>query len=335
MVDLTSYNTFGVRAAANALVEFEQTEEIVQYVNSLHATPRPYFVLGGGANVLFVDDFSGDILHLTNKDLTTVHEDAQHIVVRVGAGYIWDEFVAWSVEKGFWGLELLSGIPGTVGASPVQNIGAYGAEVAETIVEVEAVEISSGSLLRFPVEDLALGYRTSRFKREWKSRYIVHHVCYRLAKHCASFAKYERLALEKDVYTPQGVRDKVLSIRSAKLPAVNELGSAGSFFKNPEVESSELSRLRSTYESMPYYATERNDVYKLSAGWLIEQCGWKGSRVGNAGVYEKQALVIVNHGGATGREIFALSEQIAADVYQKMGVRLEREVEVVPTKTRY
>lgn len=332
MVDLASYNTFGIHASAEALLTIANEQKLVEYVNALHKTPRPYFVLGGGANVLFVADFAGDILHVTNQDLEVISEDAQQVLVRVGAGYEWDAFVAWSVARGYWGVELLSGIPGTVGASPVQNIGAYGAEAAEVIVEVEAVEIATGALVRFDVVDLALGYRTSRFKSEWKNCYIVHHVCYRLSKQCDSYTKFERLELENDILSPQEVRSRVLSIRASKLPSTKDIGSAGSFFKNPEVKQSVLEQLRSTYENMPYYATEHRDMYKLSAGWLIEQCGWKGYRVGDAGVYEKQALVLVNYGGATGREIFALSEQIADDVYQKMGVRLEREVEIVPAK---
>ena len=187
-------------------------------------------------------------------------------------------------------------------------------------------------LVRFDVADLALGCRTSRFKREWKGCYVIHHVTYRLAKNALSLAKYERLGLQKNRFSLQEVRDRVLSIRASKFPSTKDIGSAGSFFKNPEVEQSVLKQLRSTYENMPYYATERSDMYKLSAGWLIEQCGWKGYRVGDAGVYEKQALVLVNYGSATGREILVLSEQIADDVYKKMGVRLEREVEIVPAK---
>jgi len=332
MVDLASYNTFGIHASAEALLTIANEQKLVEYVNVLHKTHRPYFVLGGGANVLFVADFAGDILHVTNQDLEVISEDAQQVLVRVGAGYEWDAFVAWSVAKGYWGVELLSGIPGTVGASPVQNIGAYGAEAAEVIAEVEAVEIATGVLVRFDVADLALGYRTSRFKREWKGCYVIHHVTYRLAKNALSLAKYERLGLQKNRFSLQEVRDRVLSIRASKLPSTKDIGSAGSFFKNPEVEQSVLKQLRSTYENMPYYATERSDMYKLSAGWLIEQCGWKGYRVGDAGVYEKQALVLVNYGSATGREILVLSEQIADDVYKKMGVRLEREVEIVPAK---
>ena len=332
MVDLVSYNTFGIHASAEALVTIANVSELVDYVSILHRRPRSYFVLGGGANVLFVEDFAGDILHVTNKDLEVMSEDAQEVIVRVGAGYEWDAFVAWSVAKGYWGIELLSGIPGTVGASPVQNIGAYGAEAAEVITEVEAVELATGALVHFNAADLALGYRTSRFKNEWKGKYVIHHVSYRLYKRTNSLAKYERLGLQKEGLTISDVRSEVLTTRSAKLPAVNDLGSAGSFFKNPEVEQSVLKQLRSTYENMPYYATERSDMYKLSAGWLIEQCGWKGYRVGDAGVYEKQALVLVNYGSATGREILVLSEQIADDVYKKMGVRLEREVEIVPAK---
>lgn len=329
MVDLVSYNTFGIHASAEALVTIANVPELVDYVSILHRRPRPYFVLGGGANVLFVEDFAGDILHVTNKDLEVTSEDAQEVIVRVGAGYEWDAFVAWSVTKGYWGIELLSGIPGTVGASPVQNIGAYGAEAAEVITEVEAVELATGALVHFNAADLALGYRTSRFKNEWKGKYVIHHVSYRLYKRTNSLAKYERLGLQKEGLTISDVRSEVLTTRSAKLPAVNDLGSAGSFFKNPEVEQSVLEQLRAVYGAMPFYATERNAIYKLSAGWLIEQCGWKGYRKGDAGVYAKQALVLVNYGSATGRELLALSEQIATDVYQKTGVQLEREVEVV------
>lgn len=332
MVDLTSYNTFGVPARADSMESVDNMAALERILENLQKNATPFFVLGSGANILFVGDFVGCILRLTNTDLEIIGEDAEQVRLCVGAGYDWDRFVAWTTEQKYWGAELLSGIPGTVGATPVQNIGAYGAEVSEILTGVEVLEVSSGKQRYFDVKELGLGYRTSRFKREWKGRYIVHHVFFTLQKQCVLPSKYGRLGIEVNPKEPARAREAVLAIRASKLPEISQLGSAGSFFKNPEVEQRTLELLQARFEKIPYYTTDRKNYYKLSAGWLIEQCGWKGYRWGNTGVYEKQALVLVNYGGASGAEILALSEEIAADVAAKMGVVLEREVEVVVGK---
>ena len=330
MIALRPYNTFGVAAYAERLVELPTTEAFLAYAQALQEHPRPYLLLGGGANLLFIKDFAGDILHPTNTDLTLEKEQSDSILVRVGAGYSWDDFVAWTTEQGLWGAELLSGIPGAVGASPVQNLGAYGAEAADIIARVEAVDLTTARFTSFSPEDLELGYRTSRFKRDWKGRYAIHHVTFRLSRQVPDDrANYARLGLTDTVLTPLMVRNKVLEVRAEKLPSVRDLGSAGSFFKNPVVSTECLQQLQLRYPDIPHYATDTPTACKLSAGWLIDQCGWKGYREGAVGVYARQALVLVNYGGAKGRDILALSERIVADVFTKMGVALEREVEVV------
>ncbi len=331
MIDLTAHNTFGVPASANRYIELHNQEELRDYAARWQQETERYYILGGGANVLFIEHFDGDILHFANTDLEIVYEDSSECHIRVGAGYVWDELVRWTIEHNLWGSELLSGIPGSVGAAPVQNIGAYGAEAADILLDVEALNLLTAAEIHFANNDLHLGYRTSRFKQQERGYYAIHHVTFRLKKLPNAYEHYQRLAIPENELTPAGVRTKVLEIRNSKLPPTNKLGSAGSFFKNPVVTAELRNSLLTDYQQMPSYAQE-DGTYKLSAGWLIEHCGWKGEKRGNAGVYEHQALVLVNLGGATGKEILELSRAIASDVRQKMGVTLEHEVEIVAQK---
>ena len=329
MFSLKPYNTFGVDVQGDRLVELGSVEDVVTYAKDLEDHDRRHFIIGGGSNLLFLRDLHGDIIRLTNRDLWVVRGDDDYVYIRVGAGYVWDEFVAWTTEQGLWGAELLSGIPGTVGAAPVQNIGAYGAEAADIVVEAHTVNLCEKGLQKtFKAEEMAFAYRGSLFKRSNRP-YAVCNVTFRLARHIPDNRdNYTRLGLSDADITPRQVRRKVLEVRASKLPAVSELGSAGSFFKNPEVDTLHLESLRELFADIPAYPLP-SGLVKIPAGWLIEQCGWKGYREGSVGVYPKHSLVLVNYGGATGGEIYNLSERIASDVHKKFGLSLEPEVEVI------
>ena len=333
MISLKPYNTFGVEAFAEQMLEFATVEDIVDYCKLAASSRRKFFVLGGGSNLLFVGDFNGDILRITNRDIEVVKIEDDYVDVWVGAGFIWDEFVAWTTEHELWGAELLSGIPGTVGAAPVQNIGAYGAEAADIVVRADTVCLGRWHegvfLQKLSNSKLSFSYRNSYIKEASYERHIVYGVIFRLSRHIPKDrSNFVRLGLTDADITPELVRNKVLEVRASKLPPLSELGSAGSFFKNPMIDYLNLHRWQTYIEDIPFYPQEA-DLVKVPAGWIIEHCGWKGYREGQVGVYPKHSLILVNYGGATGLEILDLSLRIAEDVRKKLGVRLKPEVEVV------
>lgn len=290
-------------------------------------------VLGGGSNILLTGDYDGLVLKNEIMGIDVVSEDEENIYVKAGAGENWHRLVMHCVEKGYAGLENLSLIPGNVGASPMQNIGAYGVEIKEVFHELEAYHIEDGTLHIFSASDCEFGYRESVFKRKYKDRFVISSVTYRLSpkprfniSYGAIKEELERMGVQE--LSIRAVSEAVIRIRSSKLPDPKETGNAGSFFKNPLIPNGQFAQLKESFPNIVAFPAGQ-DQTKLAAGWLIEQCGWKGFRRGDAGCYPKQALVLVNYGSATGREVFGLSEEIIVSVKNKFGVELEREVNVV------
>jgi len=333
---LLSHNTFGIEARCARFVEFDTAEEAAAGLPALRQTGLPMLLLGGGSNLLLTGDFPGIVVHSAIKGVTRLSDrekTTDEVIVRAGSGEVWDDFVDRMVTDGWYGAENLSLIPGEIGASAVQNIGAYGAEVKDLIVEVEAVETATGRQVRIPAEECAYGYRQSRFKREWKDRYFITSVTYRLSTVFTPRLDYGniRAALErKGITSPtaRDVRDVIIETRRYKLPDPQVTGNAGSFFVNPVVSREQFLALQRQYPDMPHYAADADRV-KIPAGWLIEQCGWKGRSLGKAAVHDRQALVLVNRGGAKGADIVALCEAIRKDVQDKFGILLHPEVNKV------
>jgi UDP-N-acetylmuramate dehydrogenase len=329
---LKPYNTFGIDVKASYLGRFSSVGELQEALEQM--SNQELLVLGGGSNVLFVRErFDGCVLLNEIKGFDVVEETNDCVIVRSGAGEIWHEFVLKCIEHGFCGIENLSLIPGSVGASPMQNIGAYGVEIKDVFEKLEAYHIESGEVKTFSKEECEFGYRESVFKRKLKGQYIITSVCFRLAKNSAVNTSYGVIAaeLEKEGIvnpTMKDVSNAVISIRKSKLPDPKEIGNAGSFFKNPVVDISLLEKILTQYPTAPNYPATEGSV-KLAAGWLIEQTGWKGKTLGHYGVHTLQALVLVNYQGATGQEIYDLSTSIIADVREKFGVELEREVNII------
>ncbi len=330
MIDLQQRTTFRVPAMARYYYEVDSSDSMREAAALVREYRGNHIVLGGGANILFTKPFMGLVLHPVQRGLTFAQrEDGWHAVC--GAGWDWDEFVAETIQRGFWGLECLSGIPGTVGASPVQNIGAYGAEVGDSLWSLGLYDLLEDRACTMMAPEAQLGYRDSVFKRECRGRYLIHTVDFKLSTARPLPGRFARLGLSEDeahCMSSAEIRARVLSIRESKLPSVEEVGSAGSFFKNPEVARADFAKLLLRYPDMPHYPGA-GELVKLSAGWLIERCGWKGYREGDAGVWPQQALVLVNYGGASGEDILRLCEKVQEDVLRKTGVRLEPEVNVV------
>jgi UDP-N-acetylmuramate dehydrogenase len=330
-VSLKRFNTFGLNYKADYLLTLESEEEAISFVKS-HALPEaPLLILGGGSNLLFTNDFHGTIIHPAITGIVIEEQNEDHVIVSSGAGTLWDDLVEWSVQRGYGGLENMSLIPGLVGASPVQNIGAYGAEVREVIVKVRTISMYDGTIKEFRNDECKFNYRDSVFKREFKGKYLITRVFFKLATQPALNTEYDSLWEEAEKLGPlsiRTVRDAVIKKRRYKLPDPKKTGNAGSFFKNPVVEPPVADGLLSKFPGIPWYI-EKQGKRKIAAGWLIDQCGWKGKRIGNAGVHDKQALVLVNFGKATGKEIFELSEAIKKSVIDKFGIELQREVEVI------
>lgn len=326
---LLKHNTFGIEAAAKNFVEFSTEDELAVFLRN--GFTGSSLVIGGGSNLLFVNDFEGTIFHSCIKSMEVVSNESNDILLRVGSGTNWDELVAYTVAQGWHGLENLSAIPGEVGASAVQNVGAYGVEAGELIERVEALSVESAEKRIFSQSDCRFAYRYSIFKAEEKGKNIITHVTYRLKKSAPfklSYGNLNEKVNELGGATLANVRKAVCEIRNAKLPLPSEVGSAGSFFMNPIVEQETARRLRAIYPTMPQYPLSCGDV-KLSAGWMIEQCGWKATPHEHVGVYSKQALVIINLGGAKGYEVLEFAHAVIASVKEKFGVELSMEVNVI------
>lgn len=329
-VSLKNFNTFGVDAIAKRYVSISEVKELQEIV----ALEKELFVLSGGSNLLLTQDLDTLVVHLNTKGKELVALDKTHAKIKVQAGENWHEFVLWCLEKNYGGLENLSLIPGNVGTSPIQNIGAYGVEVKDRITEVEALEIATGKLQIFENKDCHFGYRESVFKNKLKGQYILTSVTFQLSTKAhqieASYgAIQEELAL-KHIFqpTPKDISAAVIKIRNSKLPNPKDIGNSGSFFKNPVVGKTLFKTVQKKFKDLPYYVLT-DDRYKIPAGWLIEQCGFKGKRFGTVGVHEKQALVLVNYGSATGKEVIALAQKIQASVLQRFAISLEMEVNVI------
>ena len=329
---LLAHNTFGMDVEASVFVEYESVTELKEILLHQLCPEGKWLHIGGGSNLLFTGDFDGMILHSAIKGFEVVSENEDEVLVRAGAGEVWDDFVAYTVEKGWYGAENLSLIPGEVGASAVQNIGAYGVEAKDLIVKVDTLEVETGKERVFGNEECGYAYRESVFKHALKGKYIVTHVTYRLFKHPSYRLDYGNVHSELEKrgceLTLENVRQTIIDIRESKLPAPKVQGNAGSFFMNPIVPRPLFEELLGKYPSMPFYEVDAERV-KIPAAWMIDQCGWRGKQLGRAGVHNKQALVLVNCGGATGQEIIALSEEIQRSVFDKFGVRISPEVNFI------
>ena len=329
---LLPYNTFGMDVKASRCVEYASVEELRGLWNAEREAVARALHIGGGSNLLFASDYEGLILHSAIKGYTVVKETEEEVEVRVGAGEVWDDFVAYTVANGWYGAENLSLIPGEVGASAVQNIGAYGVEAKDLIVSVDTFGLETGEERRFMREECRYAYRESVFKQELKGKYAVTFVTYRLKKHPVFHLEYGNIRAELEKQGCQvdleNVRRIIIAIRQAKLPDPKVLGNAGSFFMNPVVPKMQFEALLAQYPDMPHYPVDEAHV-KIPAGWMIDRCGWKGKRVGHAGVHEKQALVLVNCGGATGKEVMHLAEEIVASVRERFGVTIRPEVNYI------
>lgn len=331
-VSLKPYNTFGLDVTARYFTSFTSLSEL-EAINTLPASRQNLLILGGGSNILLTKDFDGLVLKNEVMGIDVVDEDAAHIYVKVGGGVNWHQFVLHCLEHNFAGIENLSLIPGNVGASPMQNIGAYGVEVKDVFHRLEAFHLEGRAMRTFTLEECRFGYRESVFKRELKNQYVITSVTYRLNKVPCFNTTYGAIQqeLEKMGVTDlniQAISQAVINIRTSKLPDPQVVGNAGSFFKNPQIPNTQFDALKKDFPDIVAYPVGEAHT-KLAAGWLIEQCGWKGYRRGDAGCYPKQALVLVNYGQAKGAEIYQLSEEIIKSVKTKFGVALEREVNVV------
>lgn len=329
---LLPHNTFGMDVKASLFMEYSSVEELKTLLAQQTWVSGEWLHIGGGSNLLFTKDYPGTILHSAIKGFEVTCENDEEVIVRAGAGEVWDDFVAYTVSQGWYGAENLSLIPGEVGASAVQNIGAYGMEAKDLIVNVETVEVATGKERIFENSECQYAYRESIFKHALKGQYIVTHVSYRLGKTPVYHLDYGNIRTELDKHgcqlTLQHVRNTIIDIRNAKLPDPQVQGNAGSFFMNPIVPRAQFEALLKDYPSMPHYILD-NDRVKIPAAWMIDQCGWKGKQLGRAGVHSKQALVLINCGGATGQEVIALSEEIQQSVFQKFGIRIFPEVNFI------
>jgi UDP-N-acetylmuramate dehydrogenase len=329
---LKQHNTFSIEAHTKYFFEFTDVEDLSVFLNSNESIKdEKILIIGEGSNILFINDFNGLVIHPNLPGIQVVKEDRQNIWLEVGAGEVWDEFVQYAVDNQLGGIENLSLIPGSVGAAPVQNIGAYSQEVSNVVEKVKGFDLINKIPTEFSAEHCEFGYRNSIFKSKLKNSFIITSVVFRLEKFpefVLNYGQVEEKVKEVGEVNLQTVRQAVIEIRESKLPNVKELGNAGSFFKNPEVDIVVAEKLKVQYENLPIYPTKPGLV-KLAAGWLIENAGWKGVREGDVGVHEKQALVLVNYGNSTGKQIYDFSEKIKQSVFEKFGVDLEREVNCV------
>ncbi len=329
---LKNHHTFGLNVYAKFYYEYSTTNDLLEILGDPLLTNHACLLLGGGSNLLFLEDFKGLVLHSAILGIEVVEADEKTVVVKVGAGVDWDALVEWSVTNGFGGLENLSWIPGDVGAAPVQNIGAYGVEFKDVFVKAEGVYMHNGQSFSIEKDACAFGYRDSIFKNELKNKVIITRVYIRLDKDPEFLLDYGhvRKAVEKlGAPSLKNVRQAIVDIRSEKLPDPKVFGNAGSFFKNPVVDASVLAAIRARYPDVPFYEMADNQMVKIPAGWLIEKAGWKGQSLGQAAVHQHQALVLINMGQASGREILVLAEKIEADIKHKFNIVLHREVNVV------
>ena len=325
---LKAHNTFGIDAKCRQFIEYATETEAQEVAKLLREERKPFIIIGGGSNLLLTKDYEGMVVHATVKG---VERHGQRLTC--GAGEEWDTIVARSLEMGLYGAENLSLIPGDVGASAVQNIGAYGAEAKDLIRSIRAVEIETGNVCTIENAECEYGYRQSRFKHDWKNQYLIVSVEYEFSETFEPRLDYGNIRAELEHRgisepTPQQLRQTIIDIRLAKLPDPKVMGNAGSFFMNPIVSRAKYESLAAQYDKLPYYELDADHV-KIPAGWMIDQCGWKGKSLGRAGVHDKQALVLVNLGGATGEEIVTLCETIQKDVKAQFDIDIYPEVNII------
>lgn len=332
--DLSRWHTFGVKAKARYFVHIRQKDDLNELFRTSFFQDHRRLLLGGGSNMVFLHDFEGLVIHMAIDGITVQQVDDHQVLVTAGAGVIWNDLVIYCVQHGYGGIENLTLIPGTVGAAPIQNIGAYGVELESVFESLEAWDLTTAGIKTFDKEDCHFGYRNSFFKNEGKDRYLVTSVTLRLSRRPKLNLSYGALqramsdeGLDPKDATISDISSLVKRIRTSKLPDPGKMGNSGSFFKNPVISREQYQELASNYEGMPAYPS--GDGIKVPAGWLIEQCGFKGRRFGNVGVYDRQALVLVNYGGANGREVFTLSEHIREEVMRKFHIQLEHEVNII------
>lgn len=330
---LKNHNTFGIDVNCNSFVELISQEETSNFVQNKMDKTQTHLIIGKGSNLLFTKDFEGTIIQMQNKGFEVIDQNTKFVWIKAAAGEIWDDFVSWSVEKKYAGAENLSKIPGTVGAAPIQNIGAYGVELENIFNGLEAIEIETGVLRRFYLKELKFGYRDSIFKRELKNKYIITAVIFKLNKFPFFKIDYGNIKSELAQMTYENlniavIREAISNIRGRKLPDTDDLGNAGSFFKNPVINTEKHEQLKETFPNLVSYDLKDGN-FKLAAGWLIDRAGLKGFSKGNVGVHQNQALIIVNLGGASGQEILEFSKEIQHKVESLFGLKLEREVNVI------
>ncbi len=330
---LKNKNSFGVPASAKYFAEIETIEQLIVLLKNPEFKNESKLILGGGSNILLTKDFEGIVIANRIKGIKILSENDDEVIISSGGGVVWDDLVEFTVARNFGGLENLTLIPGTVGAAPIQNIGAYGVELKDTFVSLKAMELSSFELREFQREDCNFGYRDSVFKQKYKGKYFIYEVTFRLKKNPELNISYKSLKEEFEKIenldpTVRIISEIVKKIRTSKLPDPKILGNAGSFFKNPELNKEEFEVLKTQYEDLPFYKID-DDIFKVPAGWLIEKCGLRGFRDGNVGTYPNQALVIVNYGVNSGEEIKNFSKKIQQIVFDKFGVNLQSEVNII------
>ena len=329
-ISLKPYNTFGIDVIARSFIEIKDINQIEElYQKDLL---NDIFIIGYGSNILLTKDVKCLTLKLSTKGKSIISEENNDVIVKSCAGEDWPEFVLWSVDNGLYGLENLSKIPGNVGTSPIQNIGAYGTEIKDTFYKLDAFEIKSGEIKTFYNSDCDFGYRDSIFKNDSKNKYIITHVYFKLKRQGdlnIGYGAIKSILESNNIYSPtlKDVSNSIIEIRTSKLPDPNEIGNSGSFFKNPVINTEQFNTILKKYPNIPSYKLDNGDV-KIPAGWLIETSGWKGYRKGDAGVHEKQALVLVNYGNATGKDILNLANEIRKDIDYKFNIKLEIEVNI-------
>jgi len=327
-ISLKPYNTFGIQANAKRFVLVNSLKALKEII----ASEKDIFLLGGGSNILFINDVEKLVIHLNTKGIIVNDFDADTVLITAEAGENWHELVLWCVSQNYGGLENLALIPGNVGTSPIQNIGAYGVEIKDVFKQLEAIDIDTGKTKIFTNADCDFGYRNSVFKNELKGKYIITNVTFKLTKKNhkinISYGAIKDLLLNKENPTIKEIADAVIAIRQSKLPDPKKIGNSGSFFKNPVIASNLFKELAKKYSEIPHYVISENEI-KIPAGWLIEQCGFKGKRFGDAGVHNKQALVLVNYNNASGKDIYGLAQKIQQKVMKIFKIALEIEVNVI------
>lgn len=331
-ISIKDYNSFKIDIKSDFFAEFKNTEELKNILNSSVYKKNQSIILGGGSNILFTSDYKGLILKNNISGIKIIKENKKHIIVEVGSGENWNKFVNWSVDKNLSGIENLALIPGSVGASPVQNIGAYGMEVKDSIISVHTLELKTNEKLDFKNKECNFQYRESIFKNKLKNKIIITKVIFRLNKKPINNISYGSVKSELEKLklspSPKNIAQAIINIRKQKLPNPLEIGNCGSFFKNPIINKNKFLQLKKKFPDIKYFITTNNKI-KVSAGWLIENIGLKGYRIGDAGIHKKQALVIVNYGNASGKEILNLSKKIQKEVSDNYGIKIDTEVNII------